>query len=45
MYLFQIRAPAESEGRYDDYKLVTAIPAEMAFRPLDAGGCPLAKKN
>ena len=25
--------------------LVTTIPAEKAFRPLGAGGCPLAKKN
>jgi hypothetical protein len=39
------QAPSESKGRYDYYKLVTTIPAEKAFRPLDAGGCPLAKKN
>jgi branched-chain amino acid transport system substrate-binding protein len=45
MYLFQVKAPSESKGRYDYYKLVTTIPAEKAFRPLDAGGCPLAKKN
>src|SRR5262245_46674959 len=45
MYLFQVKAPSESKGRYDYYKLVTAIPAEKAFRPLAAGGCPLAKKN
>jgi branched-chain amino acid transport system substrate-binding protein len=45
MYLFQVKAPSESKGRYDYYKLVTTIPAEKAFRPLDAGGCPLTKKN
>jgi len=43
MYLFQVKTPAESKGPYDFYKLVGSVPAEQAFRPLEAGGCPLAK--
>jgi branched-chain amino acid transport system substrate-binding protein len=41
MYLFEVKAPAESKGPYDYYKLQATIPA--AFRPLSEGGCPLAK--
>jgi branched-chain amino acid transport system substrate-binding protein len=41
MYLFQVKAPSESKGPWDFYKLVATIPAEQAFRPLAEGGCPL----
>ena len=41
MYLFQVKTPAESKGPWDFYKLVSTIPAEQAFRPLNDGGCPL----
>jgi len=41
MYLFQAKAPGESKGRWDYYKLVRTIPAEEAFRPLKDGGCSL----
>jgi branched-chain amino acid transport system substrate-binding protein len=40
VYLFEVKTPEESKGPYDDYKLVTTIPGDKAFRPLDAGGCP-----
>jgi branched-chain amino acid transport system substrate-binding protein len=43
MYVFKVKAPAQSKGRYDVYDLVETIPAESAFRPLEAGGCPLVK--
>ena len=43
MYLFQVKAPSESKGPWDYYKLVQTIPAAEAFRPLDEGGCPLVK--
>lgn len=43
MYLFQVKKPEESKAPWDLYKLVETIPAEKAFRPLDAGGCPLVK--
>ncbi len=41
MYLFAVKSPAESKGPWDFYKLVSTIPAEQAFRPLNEGGCPL----
>jgi len=43
MYLFQVKSPAESSGAWDYYKLLATIPAEAAFRPLDAGGCSLVE--
>ena len=43
MYLFEVKKPDESKGPWDYYKLRATIPAEEAFRPLDQGGCPLAK--
>ena len=42
-YLFQVKKPSESKGKYDVYKLVATIPADEAFRPLSDGGCPLVK--
>jgi branched-chain amino acid transport system substrate-binding protein len=45
MYLFEVKAPSESKGPWDYYKLLAKIPAEEAFRPLDQGDCPLVKKN
>jgi branched-chain amino acid transport system substrate-binding protein len=46
MYLFEVKKPSESKGPWDYYKLISTIPAEEAFRPLDQGNCPLiAKKN
>lgn len=41
MYLFRVKTPARSHGPYDLYDLVSTIPAEQAFRPMDQGGCPL----
>ncbi len=43
MYLFEVKAPSESKGPWDYYKLIRTIPAEQAFRPLDQGGCKLVK--
>ena len=43
MYLFQVKTPAESKNAWDFYKQVAVIPGDVAFRPLDAGGCPLVK--
>ena len=44
MYLFQVKAPSESKGPWDYYKLVSTIPAAEAFRPMEGGGCPLVGK-
>ena len=45
MYLFEVKDPKESKGPWDYYKLINTIPASEAFRPLDAGNCPLVKKS
>ena len=45
MYLFEVKAPGESKGPWDYYKLLATIPAEEAFRPMDQGNCPMVKKN
>jgi branched-chain amino acid transport system substrate-binding protein len=44
MYLFEVKKPSESKGRWDDYKLVATIPADEAFMPLAESRCPLVKK-
>lgn len=43
LYLFQVKTPAESKAPWDYYKQLAVIPADQAFRPLNAGGCPLVK--
>jgi branched-chain amino acid transport system substrate-binding protein len=45
MYLFEAKTPAESKGEWDLYKLVKAVSADEAWRPLADGGCPLAAKK
>jgi branched-chain amino acid transport system substrate-binding protein len=44
MYLFEVKSPAESKGRWDDYKLLATVPGDQAFQPLSASRCPLVKK-
>ena len=41
MYVFRVKAPVASKSRWDTYELVSTIPADLAFRPMDQGGCPL----
>jgi len=41
MYVFRVKTPAQSKSRWDVYTPVSTIPPELAFRPLDQGGCPL----
>jgi branched-chain amino acid transport system substrate-binding protein len=43
MYLFRVKTPDASEGEWDYYDLVSTIPAERAFRPLEDGGCELVQ--
>ena len=43
MYLLQVKAPNESEDKWDVFKVVGEVPAEKAFRPAKDGGCPLMK--
>ena len=44
MYLFEAKAPSESKGEWDLYKVLETIPAEQAFRPMSEGGCPMVAK-
>ena len=43
IYLYEVKAPSESHGPYDDYKLLSTIPGDQAFRPVTEGGCPLSQ--
>jgi branched-chain amino acid transport system substrate-binding protein len=43
MHRFRVKGLAESRGKYDDYVHLGTIPAAVAFRPLDAGGCRLVQ--
>jgi branched-chain amino acid transport system substrate-binding protein len=43
MYLFEVKKPEESKGPWDYYKVLSTIPGDKAFRPLEAGNCPLVK--
>jgi branched-chain amino acid transport system substrate-binding protein len=43
MYLARVKAPNESHGEWDQYTILATVKGDEAFRPLDAGGCPLVK--
>ena len=43
IYLYEVKAPAESRGPWDYLKLVREIPAADAWRPLAEGNCPLVR--
>jgi len=45
MYFVQVKSPDESSGPWDYYKILSTIPGNQAFRPLDEGGCPLVKQQ
>ena len=44
VYLLQAKAPQESKEPWDYFKIVSTIPAERAFRPLEQGHCPLVSQ-
>jgi branched-chain amino acid transport system substrate-binding protein len=41
MYLFEVKAPKESKGPWDYYKLLGRIPGEQAFATVAESGCAL----
>ena len=43
MYLFRVKAPGESRGEWDCYETLATIPRDDAFRPVEAGGCPMLR--
>ena len=44
MYLFEVKKPSDSKGRWDDYKLLATVPGNEAFQSLELSRCPLVKK-
>jgi branched-chain amino acid transport system substrate-binding protein len=44
MYLFEVKQPSESKGRWDVYKLLATVPGDQAFQTLEQSRCPLVKK-
>ncbi|MGF7161025.1 hypothetical protein FHS85_002656 [Rhodoligotrophos appendicifer] len=44
LHVFKVKAPAESIGRCDDYKVVMTVPGDQAYRPLADSHCPLLQK-
>lgn len=44
MFVFRVKSPDRSKGRWDLYDLLATIPADQAFRALDQGNCPLVAK-
>src|ERR1700759_4484050 len=43
LYLFEVKAPAESKKPWDYYKLLATVPGDKAFFPAKESGCPLTK--
>jgi branched-chain amino acid transport system substrate-binding protein len=41
IYIYRVKAPAESKSEWDLLEIKATIPGDEAFRPLNAGGCPL----
>jgi branched-chain amino acid transport system substrate-binding protein len=41
IYIYEVKSPAESMSEWDLLKIKTTITGDEAFRPLNAGGCPL----
>ena len=43
VHLYETKTPAELKGDWDYFKLISTVPADQAFRPLNEGGCSLVK--
>jgi branched-chain amino acid transport system substrate-binding protein len=43
MYVYRVKAPADSKSEWDVYDYVATIPGNEAFRPLSESACPLVK--
>jgi branched-chain amino acid transport system substrate-binding protein len=41
--VWETKTPAESKGEWDQFKLLTTIPQDKAFQPLETLGCAFAK--
>ena len=45
MYIFKVKAPAASKGKWDLLEQVGLLTGPEAFRPLDEGGCSLVAQS
>src|ERR1044071_10085787 len=43
MYVYEVKKPEESKGKWDTYKLIRDVPADQAFRAPADSGCALIK--
>jgi len=43
MYVVQVKQPAQSRQPWDYYEILSTIPQDKAFRPLEESVCPLVK--
>ena len=43
MYVYEVKKPEESKGKWDTYKLIRDVPADQAFRAPADSGCELIK--
>ncbi len=43
MYLFEVKSPSESKGRWDYYKQIAVVPGEEAFKPLGPNECYMSR--
>ncbi len=43
VHLYETKKPSESTGEWDYFRKLSTVPADQAFRPLNAGGCALVK--
>jgi branched-chain amino acid transport system substrate-binding protein len=44
MYVYEVKAPGDSKGKWDYYKLIREVPADQAFRAPADSACPLVAK-
>jgi branched-chain amino acid transport system substrate-binding protein len=44
MYVYEVKKPSESKGKWDDYKLIREVPADQAFRAPADSACPFLTK-
>jgi branched-chain amino acid transport system substrate-binding protein len=43
--VYEVKAPGASTGPWDFYRKIASVPAEQAFRPVEAGGCAPLRKS
>jgi branched-chain amino acid transport system substrate-binding protein len=44
MYLVRVKKPSESRYPWDYYHVVSKVPGDQAFQPLERSACPLVKR-